>query len=113
MTAPSTTSTASRKTYVAGPRPDMRVPMREVMLSTGDSVVLYDTSGAYTDPTFEADVRGGLPAVRSAWVAERADTEEYDGRPVRAEDDGRRPGDLRNLDAVFAGGGRRPRRAVG
>jgi phosphomethylpyrimidine synthase len=91
----------------------MRVPMREVMLSTGDSVVLYDTSGAYTDPTFEADVRGGLPAVRSAWVAERADTEEYDGRPVRAEDDGRRPGDLRNLDAVFAGGGRRPRRAVG
>jgi phosphomethylpyrimidine synthase len=113
LTAPSTTSTASRKTYVAGPRPDMRVPMREVMLSTGDSVVLYDTSGAYTDPTFEADVRGGLPAVRSAWVAERADTEEYDGRPVRAEDDGRRPGDLRNLDAVFAGGGRRPRRAVG
>ncbi len=34
-------------------------------------------------------------------------------RPVRAEDDGRRPGDLRNLDAVFAGDGRRPRRAVG
>ena len=113
MTAPSTTSAASRKTYLAGPRPDMRVPMREVVLSTGDSVVLYDTSGPYTDPDFDADVRRGLPALRAGWIAERGDAEEYQGRPVRAEDDGRRPGDLRNLDAVFAGEGRRPRRAVG
>ncbi|GAA3164754.1 phosphomethylpyrimidine synthase ThiC [Blastococcus jejuensis] len=113
MTAPSTTFTGSRKTYLAGPRPDMRVPMREVVLSTGDSVVLYDTSGPYTDPAAETDVRTGLPAVRAAWIAERADTQIYEGRPVRAEDDGRRPGDLRNLDAVFGGDGRRPRRAVG
>jgi phosphomethylpyrimidine synthase len=117
LTAPSTTSsessatTGSRKTYLAGPRPDMRVPMREVVLSTGDSVVLYDTSGPYTDPAFDADVRTGLPSVRAAWVAERGDTEEYEGRPVRAEDDGRRPGDLRTLDAVFAADGRRPLRA--
>ncbi|TQN43710.1 hydroxymethylpyrimidine synthase [Blastococcus colisei] len=111
MTAPSTTSTASRKTYLAGPRPGMRVPMREIVLSTGDSVVLYDTSGPYTDPTFEADVRSGLPSVRAAWIAERGDTEEYEGRPVRPEDDGRRSGDLRNLDAVFAADGRRPLRA--
>ncbi|HVM27899.1 MAG TPA: hypothetical protein VM433_09525, partial [Mycobacteriales bacterium] len=39
----------SRKTYLQGSRPDLRVPMREVPLSTGDSVVLYDTSGPYTD----------------------------------------------------------------
>ncbi|SNR82341.1 hydroxymethylpyrimidine synthase [Blastococcus mobilis] len=91
----------------------MRVPMREIVLSTGDSVVLYDTSGPYTDPAFDADVRRGVPGVRSAWIAERGDTEDYDGRPVRAEDDGRRPGDLRNLDAVFAGDGRRPLRAAG
>ena len=113
MTALSTTATGSRKTYLAGPCEDMRVPMREVVLGTGASVVLYDTSGPYTDPDFDADVRRGLPPVRAAWIAERADTEEYDGRPVRAEDDGRRPGDLRTLDAVFGGDGRRPRRAVG
>jgi phosphomethylpyrimidine synthase len=116
LTAVPTTSTSgaisgSRKTYLPGSRPDMRVPMREVPLSTGDAVVLYDTSGPYTDPTFEADVRAGLPSVRAAWIAERADTEEYEGRPVRAEDDGRRPGDLRSLDAVFAADGRRPLRA--
>jgi phosphomethylpyrimidine synthase len=113
---PTTTSTSgaitgSRKTYLPGPRPDMRVPMREVPLSTGDAVVLYDTSGPYTDPAFDADVRTGLPSVRAAWIAERADTEEYEGRPVRAEDDGRRPGDLRSLDAVFEADGRRPLRA--
>jgi phosphomethylpyrimidine synthase len=119
LTAPSSTSAesgarpGSRKTYLAGPRPDMRVPMREIGLSTGDSVLLYDTSGPYTDPAFDADVRRGVPGVRSAWIAERGDTENYDGRPVRAEDDGRRPGDLRNLDAVFAGDGRRPLRAAG
>ncbi|MCW2635148.1 MAG: Phosphomethylpyrimidine synthase [Blastococcus sp.] len=113
MTAPSTISTGSRKTYLCGPRPDMRVPMREVVLSTGDSVVLYDTSGPYTDPAADTDVRTGLPAVRAAWIAERGDTQTYEGRPVRAEDDGRKPGDLRNLDAVFGGDGRRPRRAVG
>jgi phosphomethylpyrimidine synthase len=91
----------------------MRVPMREVVLSTGDSVVLYDTSGPYTDPAADTDVRTGLPAVRAAWIAERGDTQTYEGRPVRAEDDGRKPGDLRNLDAVFGGDGRRPRRAIG
>jgi phosphomethylpyrimidine synthase len=43
---PSTTGAAStRKTYVQRTRPDVRAPMREVMLSTGDSVVLYNTSG--------------------------------------------------------------------
>jgi phosphomethylpyrimidine synthase len=112
MTALSTPGqlSGSRKTYLPGPRPDMRVPMREVLLTNGDSVVLYDTSGPYTDPGVETDVRRGLPAVRAQWIAERGDTEDYDGRPVRAEDDGRPASDLRNLDAVFGDGGRRPRR---
>jgi phosphomethylpyrimidine synthase len=61
----------SRKTYLPGPRPDLRVPMREVVLSTGDRVVLYDTSGPHTDPDFSIDVRAGLPAGRAAWIAER------------------------------------------
>jgi phosphomethylpyrimidine synthase len=88
----------------------MRVPMREVVLTSGDSVVLYDTSGPYTDTGEETDVRRGLADVRGPWIAERGDTEAYDGRPVSAEDDGLRAGDLRNLDAVFGDGGRRPRR---
>jgi phosphomethylpyrimidine synthase len=116
MTALSTTSSVpsqvagSRKTYLPGSRPDMRVPMREVVLTSGDSVVLYDTSGPYTDTGEETDVRRGLADVRGPWIAERGDTEDYDGRPVSAEDDGLRAGDLRNLDAVFGDGGRRPRR---
>ncbi|MCW2683615.1 MAG: thiamine biosynthesis protein thiC, partial [Blastococcus sp.] len=119
MTALSTTSSVpgelagSRKTYLPGPRPDMRVPMREIVLSSGDSVVLYDTSGPYTDTGEQTDVRRGLADVRGPWIAERGDTEDYDGRPVRAEDDGLRPGGLRNLDAVFGDGGRRPRRSRG
>ena len=104
---------SSRKTYLQGERADVRVPMREVALTTGDSVVLYDTSGPYTEPTYEADVRRGLPPLRAGWITERRDTEPYEGRPGRAEDDGRRPGDLRNLDAVFETKGRPPRRAVG
>ncbi len=51
---PTTEGTAfpgSRKTYLQGSREDLKVPMREVVLSTGDSVVLYDTSGPYTDTT--------------------------------------------------------------
>ncbi|HEY0485507.1 MAG TPA: phosphomethylpyrimidine synthase ThiC [Mycobacteriales bacterium] len=104
-------SARSRKVHLEGPG-GVRVPMREVQLTTGDSVVLYDTSGPYTDDTVTTDIRRGLPALRGPWIAGRGDTEEYDGRALRPEDDGRRAGDLANLDAVF-GTSRRPRRAVG
>ena len=106
------TTPASQKTYLQGSRPDIRVPMREVSLSAGASLVLYDTSGPYTDPDIQLDVRRGLPPLRQAWVDERGDTEHYDGRTGRPEDDGRRAADLRNLDALFDLAGRRPRRAV-
>ncbi len=113
---PATVSTGpipgSRKIYLAGPR-DLRIPMREVPLSTGDSVVLYDTSGPYTDPEASIDIRAGLPALRADWIERRGDTEAYEGRAVRPEDDGRRPDDLRGLDAVFRGTPRPPRRATG
>jgi phosphomethylpyrimidine synthase len=101
----------STKTYLQGPRPDVRVPMREVRLTTGDAVVLYDTSGPYTDPDVVTDVRRGLPRLREGWIRERGDVEEYDGRTVLPVDDGRRDGDARNLDEVFAGEPRRPLRA--
>ena len=105
------TQGASRKTYLDGPRDGMRVPMREVLLTTGDCVVLYDTSGPYTDAAARTDVRVGLAPVRDAWIAARGDTAEYDGRTWHPTDDGLRTGDLRNLDAVFPAG-RRPRRAA-
>ncbi|WP_441251092.1 phosphomethylpyrimidine synthase ThiC [Kitasatospora sp. McL0602] len=106
---------AWRKAYREGSRPDLRVPYREVQLTNGKVVPLYDTSGPYTDAEFEADVRRGLPPLRDSWIRQRGDVEEYDGREARPEDDGikhtsPRGGNLRNLDAVFPGRPRRPLR---
>ncbi|MGQ0467511.1 MAG: phosphomethylpyrimidine synthase ThiC [Sporichthyaceae bacterium] len=117
MTAVVEPSTAAfRKTYLQGSRPDLQVPMREVHLTTGDKVVLYDTSGPYTDPTVETDIRSGLAPIRAAWISERGDTIDYDGRTAHPKDDGyadaaRRDKGLSGLDAVFQGT-RRPRRAA-
>ncbi|MDH6137675.1 phosphomethylpyrimidine synthase [Kitasatospora sp. MAA4] len=107
---------AWRKAYRQGSRPDLRVPFREVHLTNGRTVPLYDTSGPYTDPEYQPDVRRGLPALRDPWIRQRGDVEEYDGREARPEDDGikhtsPRGGNLRNLDAVFPGRPRRPLRA--
>ncbi|MFF9507231.1 phosphomethylpyrimidine synthase ThiC [Streptomyces sp. NPDC014724] len=116
------------KGYVQGSRPDLRVPVRQVHLTNGKDVTLYDTSGPYTDPTTETDVRRGLAPLRENWITARGDTEEYPGRPARPEDDGlkhtsprmgspllersRELGEgLRNLDAVFPGRPRLPRRS--
>ncbi|MGW3039865.1 phosphomethylpyrimidine synthase ThiC [Kitasatospora sp. NPDC001159] len=109
---------AWRKAYRDGSRPDLRVPYREVQLTNGRTVPLYDTSGPYTDPSYEPDVRRGLPALRDSWIRQRGDVEEYDGREARPEDDGikhtsPRGGNLRNLDAVFPGRPRRPLRGRG
>lgn len=102
------------KGYVGGSRPDLRVPVRQVHLTNGQSVTLYDTSGPYTDPVVDTDVRRGLAPLRENWIIARGDTEEYAGRPVRPEDDGIKHtsprGGLRNLDAVFPGRPRQPRR---
>ncbi|MES2919249.1 MAG: phosphomethylpyrimidine synthase ThiC [Pseudomonadota bacterium] len=79
---------ASRKVYVTGSRPDLRVPMREITLSDTPTglggeknapVVVYDTSGPYTDPAVTIDIRQGLPDVRSPWIEERGDTEVLSG----------------------------------
>lgn len=80
---------ASTKVYVAHPQfSDIRVPMREIALTNGEKVRLYDTSGVYTDPTVEIDVNRGLPTLRDAWLDARDDTERYQGREVRPSDDG-------------------------
>jgi len=62
----------SCKVYV-GP---LRVPMREITQSGGNPpIVVYDTSGPYTDPDARIDIRRGLPALREPWISARADTE--------------------------------------
>ena len=105
---------ASKKIYVAGSRPDLRVPMREITQTNGESVTVYDTSGPYTDPQAMIDVRQGLPGLRSGWVEQRGDTKSYAGRKPYALDDGVRSGEtdaLAALRAQAAGLQRTPRRA--
>ena len=77
----------SRRIYVEGTRPDIRVPMRLIEQSpTGEGstseenppIPVYDTSGPYTDPEATINLRMGLPSVRGGWIEERGDTEQLD-----------------------------------
>lgn len=106
---------ASQKIHVEGALPGVRVPMREITLSNGDRVTVEDTSGPYTDPDAAIDIRRGLPAMRSAWVESRADTETVaQPRHATAVDDGLTdPARLAALRAAAAGLQRTPRRARG
>ncbi|HPA36359.1 MAG TPA: phosphomethylpyrimidine synthase ThiC [Chitinophagales bacterium] len=74
----------SKKVYVKGEKHDIQVAMREISLSptkiNGKSVenkpiTVYDTSGPYTDPNVQIDVRKGLPRLREQWIMERGDIE--------------------------------------
>ncbi|MFC4666578.1 phosphomethylpyrimidine synthase ThiC [Falsiporphyromonas endometrii] len=79
----------SEKIYVSGSRADLQVPMRRIDLSNtrieggeveeNESVVVYDTSGPYTDPNYAVDLDKGLPRIREAWIDERGDTVRLDG----------------------------------
>jgi phosphomethylpyrimidine synthase len=89
---------ASRRVYVTGSRPDIQVPMREIVLSStklhngtevpNEPIRVYDTSGSWGDSSFHADPSQGLPQVRAAWIKERNDTEEIQGRALNPMDDG-------------------------
>ncbi len=108
----------SRKIYVQGSRPDIRVPMREIILTDTHSeagkehnppLTVYDTSGPYTDPDVTIDIRKGLPHIRSTWLDERGDTERL---PEHSSEYGRRRAADRELDGLrFAHCNPRPRRA--
>ena len=83
---------SSKKIY-ARPEtaPDLKVPVREIMLSEGagePNVPVYDTTGPYTDPNVEISVEKGLARDRTAWVKERGGVEEYEGRTIKPEDNG-------------------------
>jgi phosphomethylpyrimidine synthase len=82
----------SRKVYVEGSRPDIRVPMREIQQSDtpasfgaegNPAIFVYDTSGPYTDPSVKIDIRSGLAPLRSRWIEERNDTEALEGPTSR------------------------------
>lgn len=79
---------ASKKVYIQGSRPDIQVPMREIALANtpeglggekNEPIMVYDTSGAYTDPNVNIDLNQGLPSVRQTWIEERQDTEQLAG----------------------------------
>tara|TARA_R110001592_G_scaffold307299_2_gene580810 strand:- start:338576 stop:340444 length:1869 start_codon:yes stop_codon:yes gene_type:complete len=84
---------ASKKVYVEGTLPGVKVAMREIELTdsqpvfnegtfqkdNNEPVTVYDTSGPYTDPNVEIDVKKGLPKLRQQWIEERGDTEELSG----------------------------------
>jgi phosphomethylpyrimidine synthase len=83
---------SSRKIYaIPESAPDLRVPLREIILSEGagePNLPVYDTSGPYTDPNVLIDVNNGLSRARLDWVKERGGVEEYQGREIKPEDNG-------------------------
>ena len=109
---------ASRKIHVAGKLPGVQVPFREISLSPtrdfqgqltpNEPVVLYDTSGPYTDPAVTIDVAKGLQPLRQDWILGRGDVEELPGatslyRKLRERD--------QDLDAIRFHAERKPLRA--
>jgi len=140
---------ASRKVYVRGTRPDVRVPMREIELTPtrvhaglagptsaagaaaegvagiaaaagaaepaapaaaipNAPLLVYDTSGPYTDPAAAIDVRRGLAPLRRPWILERGDVVEL---PTVSSEYGRRRAADPRLDGLRFANPRRPLRA--
>ena len=107
----------SKKVYVKGTlHPDIQIPFREITLSSTvggngngngngthaendeSSILVYDTSGPYTDPKANIDIREGLNPIRLPWIMGREDVEYYDGRGILPKDDGYRDGENPNTE---------------
>ena len=105
----------SEKIYVTGSRSDIRVPMRKIKLSPtvdldgskieNEDVVVYDTSGPYTDTNYTVDLQKGLPKLRENWIEERQDTVKLEGL---SSEYGRMRQEDKSLDSA-----NRPRRGSG
>ncbi len=79
--------TGSRKVYVQGSDPSIRVPMREIVLTATKTATgheenpplrVYDTSGPYTDPDAGINVHKGLSPLRLGWILARGDVQELE-----------------------------------
>ncbi len=93
---------ASKKVYISGEiYKDIKVPMREISLSNGEKLLVYDTSGIYTDPNETIDVTRGLKGIRSKWIKDRGDVEEYEGRVIDPKDNGYN--DFSQMQTAIAG----------
>ena len=108
----------SRKFYVTGSRPDIRVPMREVSQADTPAsmgaeknppIYVYDCSGPYTDPAVKIDIRSGLAAPRTPWILERNDTEALAGPSSQYGDERLNDPELAELRFNLH---RKPRRAL-
>ena len=114
---------ASSKQYLKGSRADIQVPFREIKLTAtpvqdsdgstrlepNAAVRVYDTSGPYTDPKAEIDIRKGLAPLRESWIVDRGDTELLSGDT--SEYTRKRAADL-SLEQLRFDLKRKPRRAV-
>ena len=110
----------SEKVYVRGKlHPAIRVPMRKINLSEtvdkfngtrsqNEPVLVYDTSGAYTDPSEKIDVRKGLKPIRAQWIAAREDVELL---PGLSSSYGRKREEEEKLDALRFKRNRKPLKA--
>ncbi|MDB4505098.1 phosphomethylpyrimidine synthase ThiC, partial [Akkermansiaceae bacterium] len=89
----------STRVYVSGQiHKEIKVPMREIRLSDTEhdngrveenpAIRVYDCAGPWGDPAFTGNVREGLPPLRRDWILARKDVEEYDGREIKASDNG-------------------------
>ena len=111
----------SEKCYVNGElHPDIKVPMRKIFLSDtvdkfngkvekNDPVLVYDTSGPYTDPSVEIDVRKGLMPLRNSWISRREDVEQLGGLSSAY---GREREENSNLDRLRFKRNRKPLKAL-
>src|SRR5262245_53984746 len=109
---------ASQKVYLRGKRyADVNVAMREIALAgapakaepadANERVVVYDTSGPYTDPAAQIDVHMGLEPLRLKWITARGDVAEVPaaGNGAQSADNGHSPG-WRQRKSLRAAAGR-------
>jgi len=94
---------------VEGGCADIRVPMREIALSDDSKVHVYDTSGPFSDPDINVDLRMGLDPIRDPWIRDRGDTEQLTDLSSKF---GRSRADDPELSALRFHQSRKPRRAV-
>ncbi|MEE9139635.1 MAG: phosphomethylpyrimidine synthase ThiC [Alphaproteobacteria bacterium] len=104
----------SRKIYVSDPAsPHLRVAMREIAVSPSageEPLIVYDTSGPYTDSEAAIDIAAGVLPLRAEWILARGDTEAHGGRAAQASDSGYRKGQKAAVPP-FPGTARRALRA--
>ena len=97
----------SRKIYVEGKLHNIKVAMREIVLSptklangkteANAPVTVYDTGGAFTDDNMDIDIKKGLPRIREQWILDRNDVEQLDSV---SSDFGKDRRDDKSLDAL-------------